>query len=197
MEVPEFLWHCSLDSEIIKFLFWKFHWVCWGDVEGMPQIIKKMTDIWKIVLGSRQCLNCVDGGSWVSLKLLAWLRTYRLWYFRSFTELVAMSEKRPELWAKWGTFGDLFFRQSLATLCDTLIIFREKHWLLRLIWRFSESLSEYESVFQICVWIIIHLFNIHSIYSLFIIFCLYWKYFEKVFTITCICFSYEVPLMCR
>ena len=28
---------------------------------------------------------------------------------------------------------------SLATLCDTLITIRENHWLLRLIWRFSES----------------------------------------------------------
>ena len=45
---------------------------------------------------------------------------------------------------------------SLATLCDTLITFGENHWLLRLIWRFSESVSEYESVFRICVWIIIH-----------------------------------------
>ena len=45
---------------------------------------------------------------------------------------------------------------SLATLCDTLITFREYHLLLRLIWRFSESVSEYESVFGICVWIIIY-----------------------------------------
>ena len=45
---------------------------------------------------------------------------------------------------------------SLATLCDTLITFSENHWLLRLIWRFSESVSEYESVFGICVWIIIY-----------------------------------------
>ena len=45
---------------------------------------------------------------------------------------------------------------SLATLSDTLITFRENHWLLRLIWRFSESVFEYESVFRICVWIIIH-----------------------------------------
>ena len=45
---------------------------------------------------------------------------------------------------------------SLATLCDTLITIRVSHWLLRLIWRFSESESQYESVFWICVWIIIH-----------------------------------------
>ena len=47
---------------------------------------------------------------------------------------------------------------SLATLYDTLITLRENHWLLRLIWRFSESVSEYESVFQMCVWITIHVF---------------------------------------
>ena len=45
---------------------------------------------------------------------------------------------------------------TLATVCDTLITFREKLWLLRLIWRFSGSVSEYEPVFRVCVWIIIH-----------------------------------------
>ena len=46
---------------------------------------------------------------------------------------------------------------SLATLCDTSIRIRENHWLLRLIRpSFSESLSEYESVFQIFAWKIIH-----------------------------------------
>ena len=44
----------------------------------------------------------------------------------------------------------------LPTLFDTLITIRENHWLLRIIWRFSEYVSEYESVFRICVWIIIH-----------------------------------------
>ena len=44
----------------------------------------------------------------------------------------------------------------LATLCDTLIRIRENHQLLRLIPSFFESVSEYESVFRISVWIIIH-----------------------------------------
>ena len=143
MEIPEFLWHCSRDSEILKFFILEFHWV-WRDVGGMPPIIKKMTDFWKIVLDSTQSWECVDGGLWVSLALLTWLRSYRFWYFRSFDDLVVMSEKRPVIW-------------SLTTLCDTLITFRENHWLLRLIWRFYESVSEYESVFQIGVWIIIHI----------------------------------------
>ena len=40
---------------------------------------------------------------------------------------------------------------SSVTLCDTLITIRENYWLLRLIWRLSESVSEYESVFRMCV----------------------------------------------
>ena len=47
MEVPEFTWHCPRDSEIIKIFFWKFRWV-WRDAGGMPQIIKKMTNLWKL-----------------------------------------------------------------------------------------------------------------------------------------------------
>ena len=70
---------------------------------------------------------------------------------------------------------------SLATLCDTLITIRENHWLLRLTWRFSESVSEYESVFRMRVWKIIHeiISSMHFI-------CTYWKkcnnlyYFHKV-----------------
>ena len=45
---------------------------------------------------------------------------------------------------------------SWARLCDTLVRIREDHWLLRLILSFSESMSEYESVFRTCVWIISH-----------------------------------------
>ena len=44
----------------------------------------------------------------------------------------------------------------LAALCDTLIRITENHWFLRLISNFSESFSEYESAFRICVGIIIH-----------------------------------------
>ena len=166
MTVPEFLWHCSRNSEIIKlfiwevslnltwcrrnapnyqendgflencfrlqtmlkvcrwrflsffgtaqvtqklqsFLFWKFHWI-WHDVGGMPRIMKKMTDFWKIVLGSRQCQECVDGGSWVSLALLTWLRNYKVSYFGNLTEFGVMSEECPELSKKWRIFGELF-----------------------------------------------------------------------------------------
>ena len=44
----------------------------------------------------------------------------------------------------------------LTTPCDTLIKLGENHLLLRVIWRFYKSASEYESVFRICAWIIIH-----------------------------------------
>ena len=73
----------------------------------MPRIIKKMTNFWKIILGSGQCQKCLDGGSWVSLALLKWHRNYYLFYFGSFTEFDVMSEERPELSTKWWTFGDL------------------------------------------------------------------------------------------
>ena len=79
--------------------------------EECPQLSRKLTNFWKIVLGSRQCWSSADKGSWVSLASLTRLRSYRLCYFRSFTELVAMSEKRLELSAKWQTFRDLFFSQ--------------------------------------------------------------------------------------
>ena len=97
-------------QKLLSFLFWKFYWV-WHDVGGMPRIIKKMMDFWKNVSGCRQCQKFAVGGSWVSLALLTWLRSYRLWYFRSFHKFVVMPENRPELSAKWRTFGDLFFRQ--------------------------------------------------------------------------------------
>ena len=111
MEVSEFLWHYSRDSEIIKFLFWKFHWV-WRDVGGTPRIIKKMTDLLKIVLVSRQCWRCVDAGSWVSLALFTWLRNYKTFYFGSFTEFDEMSEERPELSRKWRICGKLNWLRS-------------------------------------------------------------------------------------
>ena len=39
---------------------------------------------------------------------------------------------------------------------DILITTGENHLLLRATWNFLKSLSEYESVFRICVWIITH-----------------------------------------
>ena len=83
-------------QELSSFLFWKFRWV-WCDFGRTPQIIKKMTDFWENVSGSRQCQKCVDGGSWVSLALLTWLRNYKVFYFGSFTEFDVMSEKCPQL----------------------------------------------------------------------------------------------------
>ena len=38
---------------------------------------------------------------------------------------------------------------------------RKNHWLVRLISSFSESVCEYESVFWVCVWIIIHQETLH------------------------------------
>ena len=65
-----------------------------------------------------------------------------------------MSEKRPN-YRQNDEFLETCFLSitwSLATLCDTSIRIRENHWLLRLIISsFSESVSEYESVFEICV----------------------------------------------
>ena len=99
MEVPEFLWHCSRDSEIIA------------------------SDILEVLLSLSSCRRNV-----------------------------------PNYRQNDGLLETCFTVNicSLATLCDILITIRENHWLLRLIWRFSESMSEYESVFRICVWIIIH-----------------------------------------
>ena len=50
-------------------------------------------------------------------------------------------------------------REIRLGLDDTFITIRENHWLLRVIWSFLKSTSEYESVFRICAWIIIHYLN--------------------------------------
>lgn len=57
----------------------------------------------------------------------------------------------------------------LATVCDTLIAIRENHWLLRIIWTFSKSMSEYEPVFPICVWIKIHVNTLSSFHAAFVL----------------------------
>ena len=44
----------------------------------------------------------------------------------------------------------------LSTFCEPLITIRKNHWLVEVIYSFFESASEYESVFQLYVWIIIH-----------------------------------------
>ena len=65
----------------------------------------------------------------------------------------------PRIIDKMTNFWRLVFLSInwlLATLCDTLITIRENHWLLRIMWRFSKSVSECESVLRICVWLIIH-----------------------------------------
>ena len=64
----------------------------------------------------------------------------------------------PRIIDKMTNFWRLVFASIiwlLATLCNTLIRIREKHCFLRVILSFSESASENESVFWICVWIII------------------------------------------
>ena len=85
-------------------------------------------------------------GSWVSWTLVTWLRSYRLLYFRSFFR-VMVSDKHPKISTKW---------RISVTLYGILITVWENHWLLRITWSFFKSVSEYESVFRICVWIIIH-----------------------------------------
>ena len=100
----------------------------------MPRIIKKMIDFWKIVLDSSQSWNCVDYGFWVYLVLVTWLMPWIIGKMTDFWRLV---------------FSSII--SLLATRCDTLITVRENHWLLRVIWSFSESMTEYESVFRMCV----------------------------------------------
>ena len=80
------------------------------------------------------------------------------WAFRDVGETPRIIGKMTNVWRL--VFLSIIW--LLATLCNTLITFRENHWLLRLIWRFSESVSEYESVFRICLWIIIHKFELLS-----------------------------------
>ena len=66
-------------------------------IDVMPKECAELSRKWRNVLGSRKCHRCVDGGSWVSLKLLTWLRNDKLSYFGSFTEFDVMSEERLEL----------------------------------------------------------------------------------------------------
>ena len=75
-----------------------------------------------------------------------------------FMSLSLCRRNAPNYWQNDGLLETFFpsIIWSLVTLCDTLITFRENYWLLRLIWRFSKSVSEYESVFWICAWIIIY-----------------------------------------
>ena len=116
IKVPEYLCYWSRDSEIIIFLFWKFHWV-WRAVGGTSRIIKKMTDYWGIILDSSQSWNCVEEVSWVSLLLPTWLRNYNLSYSGSFSEFDVMSEERPKLSRKWRISGKLFWTLDNAKKC--------------------------------------------------------------------------------
>ena len=100
-----------------NFLLWKFYRVL-RDVRGMPQIIKKMTNFWKIVLDSRQCQRCVDGGSWVSLELLRWLRNDNLFYFGRFTEFDVMSEEGRELSKR---ISDIWKSFLASTKCQSCV----------------------------------------------------------------------------
>ena len=114
-------------------------------------------DSWKTLPDSSQCLKYVVKDSWVSWILVTWLWNYKLLNFERFTQVVVISEGRTELSIKWRISGDLFFINKLA-FDNSLIKMRENYCLLRIIWGFSESVSECLSVFQICVWIIIHVF---------------------------------------
>ena len=44
----------DVTQKLLRFWFWKFHWV-WHDNAGMPQIIDKMMDFWKMVVDAIQC----------------------------------------------------------------------------------------------------------------------------------------------
>ena len=97
--------------------------------------------------------------SWVSWHWSRWLRQYNFFLFWKFHLVWCDVGETPRIIEKMTNFWRLVFSSInwlLATLFDTLITIRENHWLLRIIWRFSEYVSEYESVFRICVWIIIH-----------------------------------------
>ena len=95
----------------------------------------------------------------ISLALVTWLTNYKLFYFGSVTQVGVMLEKRPQIIGKMTDFWRVIFSSIillLATLCDTWKTNRKNHWLLRIIWSFSESVSEYKSVFRICVWLLIY-----------------------------------------
>ena len=53
-EVPEYLEFAHLTQNLQALLFWKVY-LDLHDVWWMPQIIYKITDFWKIVLGLSQC----------------------------------------------------------------------------------------------------------------------------------------------
>ena len=109
--------NCHSSHSIKSFLFWKYH-SNWCDLKGMPRIIKKMTDIWKFVLGPRKWQRCVDGGSWVSLKLLRWLRNDNLFYFGRFTECDVMSEVGLELSKR---ISDIWKSFLASTKCQSCV----------------------------------------------------------------------------
>ena len=74
-----------------------------------------------------------------------------IWKFYSGCRYVG---EMPRIIDKMTNFWRLVFLPIIwlwTTLCNTSIRIRENHWLLRLKSSFSESVSEYESVFRICV----------------------------------------------
>ena len=51
MELPEFLWHCSRDSEVIGSGILEVY-LASCHVEETPLIIAKMTDFWRLIFPS-------------------------------------------------------------------------------------------------------------------------------------------------
>ena len=51
MELPEFLWHCSRDSEVIGSDILEVY-LASCHVEETPLIIAKMTDFWRLIFPS-------------------------------------------------------------------------------------------------------------------------------------------------
>ena len=102
-----FIGIAHVTPKLYKLLFWKFNWV-WRDFGGRHKIIKKVADIRKIVLCSRQCQKCVDSTSWISLALLTWLRNYINFYCGSLFEFDVISVEDSKLSRKWQIYGTLF-----------------------------------------------------------------------------------------
>ena len=68
---------------------------------------------------------------------------------------LSLSRRNTQIIDKITNFWRLVFASInclLATLCNSLITIRENHWLLRIVWSFSESVSEYKSVSNMCLY---------------------------------------------
>ena len=66
-----------------------------------------LKDFSKILLSFCKCLKCINQGCWVSWTMVTWLRHYKLFCFKIFTQVGVMSDERHELSTKWRTSGKL------------------------------------------------------------------------------------------